>query len=501
MVWPAARRTALVSVLGALAFSCTGGDGAAPHEPVVSAPGVGGSGVLPGGAGGSLGSGGSAGAVASGSGGGPGTGTGVAGPPLIDAGGGTGGGAPDASVADAALPVDRCAADRIGDHEVSDPATGNSYEPTLAASPSGSVVASYFTYPDALGNATEIGYRVSRDFGATWGDVQRIASPRTQHAADPVLGFDAADNFYLGFVANQTSGDGDGWIYVAKLAAGASAFATPVLASSDATAERDKPWLFVDNANNVFAGHVLGANNRWQMLLDKSTDGGASFTESTIIGGFTDVQLGAMCQDPAGGPDAPLYFVYFRNAAGFTINARRSTDGGATWSAEVPAATQGVSYTDPTCVASGQDLWIAYGTTALPDESSLGRQSDAGVKVVHSGDGGLSFDAPVNVSDGMPSYMLPRIAAGGDRLYIGYYQGPYGVPGAQLKLASSSDNGASWAPEVMVSQVGTLTDQRQSLTFMGDYFGLAAPAGWIFAGTIDNTTNPNTIQVVSRCAR
>src|SRR5690349_4441251 len=77
-----------------------------------------------------------------------------------------------------------CSPGSVKDTVVSDPSTGNSYEPTLAANPNGTIVASYFTYPRLREKGTEIGYRVSKDFGATWGDPQRIASPQTPHAAD-----------------------------------------------------------------------------------------------------------------------------------------------------------------------------------------------------------------------------------------------------------------------------------------------------------------------------
>src|SRR5262249_30096041 len=65
---------------------------------------------------------------------------------------------------------------------------------------SGDTVVAVWIGIAGIGGTTAIGYRMSRDGGATWGAVKALASLGGRMASDPLVAADASGNFYASWV-------------------------------------------------------------------------------------------------------------------------------------------------------------------------------------------------------------------------------------------------------------------------------------------------------------
>jgi hypothetical protein len=316
--------------------------------------------------------------------------------------------------------------------------------------------------------------------------VKRIDSPHTGAvASDPVVAVDSTGHFYLTWVGFVRTGSGQGvtdmHVYVSKLGAN-DTFGTPVETSdpNNSMATLDKPWITVDAADRVL---VTWADFGTGLKFARSTDGGATFTSSTIVmGGGRNLTF--PCTDPANA-SAPYYVTY---SAGQNVGLRHSTDGGMTWATvgTNPPATDG-TFQDPTCAVSGNDVWVAYPTDAGGGGGATSTPPGGSVKVAHSTDGGMTFTG-VLVSDG-PSgtvYLNPYLVrTPGGKLEVIYYQGAMSMPGT-LMHAESTDSGATWTTS-QLAMIGTFTLDRAAGAWLGDYEGLFAAGGNVYTVFGDNS--------------
>jgi hypothetical protein len=226
------------------------------------------------------------------------------------------------------------------------------------------------------------------------------------------------------------------------------------------------------------------------LTFARSTDA-ATFTRSTIVADATFGNLAYLCLDKSAGPTAPLSVVHLETGAKLALH--QSMDQGKTWqmAGAVPAAN--VVFQAPTCAAHGNDLWIAYASGMAAFSSSMDAPGSA-VQVTHSGSGGGSFDPPVTVSDGASGtlYLFPaltRDASG--KLQIVYYQGAMSGASATLTMAASPD-GTTWTTSPL-AMPGTFTLDRTLANWLGDYLGIASPAGSTFVSYTENTQTKDHI--------
>lgn len=377
------------------------------------------------------------------------------------------------------------------------PATGpftstgsSSYEAqtSLAADAQGHAVAVWIAF--FADNTSAIGESYSADGGASWTAPQYVYAPGGRLSSNPVVAADGQGQFYLawlGFRADSLNPDEH--VYLAKMTS-PGVFGAPVVASDDGTAtsrDFDKPSIAIDANDNIllswadFTGSGMGTPA--SLTFARSTDG-ATFTRATVTADSTFGNLASLCLDVSAGPAAPIYMVHL--GAGATVTLRKSVDQGKTWAIKsVPAAS--VVFQDPTCVAHGNDLFVAYASGTAVFSPSQDSPGDA-VQVTHSGDGGDSFSAPVTVSNGAAGtqYLFPRLGrdASTGKLAMVYYQGKVGEAAA-FELATS-DTGASWAP-AMFDSAGTFTVDRTLASWLGGYVGFAPGAAGPLATFTENT--------------
>jgi len=357
---------------------------------------------------------------------------------------------------------------------------------SIAATAAGSVVASWIGF--FSDNTSAIGYAVSRDKGATWTAPAYVKSPGGRLASNPVVAADGQGRFFLAWLGfRPDAAMPDEHVYLSRLDDASATFGAPAVASDDGssvTRDFDKPAMTVDADDNLLLTWADFTSSAAPALTFARSTDGATFTRSTIVADATFGNLAYLCVDASAGPSAPLHVVHL--GAGGTLTLRTSTDQGKTWAlgGAVPAAS--VVFQDPTCVAHGADLWIAYASGAAVFTPGKDSPGDA-VQLVHSTDGGAAFGAPVTVSDGAAGtqYLFPAIVRGASgKLEIVYYQGTDGAA-ATLTRATSAD-GAAWATAAL-GPAGTFTLDLTLANWLGEYVGLAAAGGSTFVSYTENS--------------
>jgi hypothetical protein len=130
-----------------------------------------------------------------------------------------------------------------------------------------------------------------------------------------------------------------------------------------------------------------------------------------------------------------------------SIRHRKSTDEGATWGAESVIGTGTLHLTDP-IVADGNDVWVVY-LSNIQNFNDWCCSRDAGnIWLLHSGNGGTSWDAPVQLTAPRTAYRL-SLAYAADRLHLVWMD--YRAGAWDTYYLRSPDRGASWDPEVVIA--------------------------------------------------
>jgi hypothetical protein len=197
----------------------------------------------------------------------------------------------------------------------------------------------------------------------------------------------------------------------------------------------DRPWLFTDPRDASRVG-LLNSEGGGDIVLWRSTDGGASFAGPVLVTGGANGQaalaLGSRpLVDPADG--SHLYLLYETLAPGSTVEVVQghlaefpmtqiwlasSNDWGTSWSNRlVLDSSEGVvsHLLVATAIDASGELFAAY---------SLRRSGESAthIQLIHSADHGASWSAPWQVDTRLPSNMMPAIAVGpGRSLFLSWY--------------------------------------------------------------------------------
>jgi hypothetical protein len=176
-----------------------------------------------------------------------------------------------------------------------------------------------------------------------------------------------------------------------------------------------------------------------------------------------------------------------RGRRGFELIARRSGNGGRTWSRAAPIARLAGRSARGRGRAIRAPTWLSS-AAAGPGDSVVAAWVDirsprrALVRVVRSGDGGRRFGAPVTVARVEGQAFVPAVAVTADGTIGVSYDafGPRAGRGGGLptsvRLATSADAGLTWHR----TRISGPFDLRRASTrgsgFVGDYQGMVALA-------------------------
>lgn len=338
---------------------------------------------------------------------------------------------------------------------------------------------------------TQIGYAF---FDGTWQAPAILESPDGRRGTDPVAALDDSGRYYLTWAGLRRDSAGlpyDMRIYAAHTEPGQKTFSAPVDVSGPVPGDSiDKPWSTTDPSGRLYLtwNDNAGASQR----LSVSEDGGKSFT-TTTIGGSEGFLLYPCVDDTTG----RLHVVHWVNGA---IGHHASDDAGKTWTALVQVSLPSddpATFDDPTCVAEGGKLWVAYGIgKELFDPAESPRALRW--RIARSDDGGQSFASHAFAEDPAAGthFLHAQLARGDDgRFSLVYYAGGSAVPdpAGSLRLGTSSD-GLTWAPSVEAKAPITFLGARPVQNWLGDYVGLATAGGVRHVVYADNASGKSHVR-------
>jgi|GEM_PF-1244554 len=355
-----------------------------------------------------------------------------------------------------------------------------------------------------------LGVSFSTDGGQTWTESAALTlPPGATVMTDPTLAWDDLGNIFLvGLVGNNPPTWNTIGMAVYKSTNGGQNWGTPLLIHS--SSNDDKQWAAGDtnpaspHHGNVYAVWDDGALMRFARTLDHgatwigvgaSTIGGSSLTNDSFS---PELNVAA---------NGDIYIVYINGQSGPDIKFLKSTDGGETFTGPFVAAAGMTSLrgTFPTvggfphfpggifrvlslptgCTGVGDNIIVAWADGREGGASRVSR-----IYYRRSPDGGTTWLGPAS---GQPLLTSPipanfhhfhpqLISDPSGVICCAYYEfGPKpSTPLIDVVMAQSLDGGATFVPFTITDQPwdpavdAPLSHGDPTVTFIGDYFGIAA---------------------------
>ena len=320
-------------------------------------------------------------------------------------------------------------------------------------------------YDDDTQNVTgwDIVYRRSTDRGLTWSAPLKV-STNTTNATNGVSALDAAGNPYVAYtLLNGSTGE----IWVTRSTDGGNSFQPPVRVST-AGRNADLSAIAVDANRNVVVAFIDQdpSNGLLVMNARRSTDGGATFGAVQSFASENNIN-----------PVQPLSVAFDSKGAAYLVWTATGTistcrmaiaPNGTTFSVK-KTITDGVvdAFAPRVAVGEGDAVYVTYYNRYLTTASTYNRE----VMVIKSTDGGTTFSAQVNVSDNPGQSTFPAIvpdARGGVSVV---WEDDTGNDETDVFFARSSDAGATFGPPVNLSRnPGVSTGAGGAVDALGNLF-------------------------------
>jgi hypothetical protein len=386
------------------------------------------------------------------------------------------------------------------------------------------------------------GYYSSKG-GASWGGVDLPLPPTqgtnsTDFGSDPTLAFDTRGNLFYGYIVvmfgNGTGVNGT-QMAVARSTDGGRTYPTVTYFAVEGGSNHfnDKPMITTDtnasspNRDNVYiawdaasGGSATGGGVR----VGVSRDQGATFTVTRADD--PKGQGRAIGASPAVGPDGTLY-VAWNDWLANTIAFNRSTNAGATWTKQSVVATKTISF-DIAVPAESFRGALVY--PVLDVDRSNGRHrgrlycswmdktasGTTDIFLAYSDDKGGTWSVPAPVTDrlGMAvdrfNHWMSVDPVTGD-VNVSFYDTRNDVSGLRYMtdtyLAQSKSGGASWLPNVRVSNQSSNEHDCGGVfpcnginygNQQGDYEGLVSFGGYSYPVWTDSRRQMDSIAGCSR---
>jgi RTX calcium-binding nonapeptide repeat (4 copies) len=351
------------------------------------------------------------------------------------------------------------------------------------------------------GGATNVGYAVTTDDGATWRSgllpgltVASVPAGPNQRESDPVVAYDAAHGTWListlalegGITRLAVNRSPNGTTWSSSLAA-----AEENAAGGDEGIGFDKNWLTCDNTqSSPFYGRCYlvytHSADRDMLAVRWSNDGGLTWSTAVDIGARPAVGV-----FPAIRPTGEVVVVYFWETGRSAIASSRSSDGGATWAAPVRIADIRNSCAIPDFrafplpaadVDHNGRIWATW-HDCVPGGSS-------NAVYVSTSDDGAAWTEPTAVTRNRNA-VLPAIGIdpGTGRVAIAYLRS--GARGVDADLVESPGPVSSFrAPRRLSAEASALPSMARTASgrMLGDYISVHFSSGrplvvWVLALT------------------
>jgi hypothetical protein len=347
------------------------------------------------------------------------------------------------------------------------------------------------TFNDSNRSAGFSGYSNSNDGGLDFNDDIDI-STNLLDLGDGVACVDRSGAFFVAFLRATDATFNSMSVQVARSTDNGTTFGAAVNASDGIAAagdSMDKEWIAVDTTGGSTDGRLYVAFTRFlasgagTLVTTYSTDHGATWatpqTVSPPVAGSAIHQGASLAVAPNGD-----VYVAWLDRVGGNIMLRKSTDGGATYInsvtgggvvatiAMVGKLNGGFEAESFPSIAIGPDgnVYISYHAAALPDQSN--------VYLTRSTDGGLSWSAPLKVSDdtGTTDQFQPSVAVTSSNVVGVMFYDRRNDPSntnIDVYLAMSLDQASTFLPNQRITETSfppaVNFDPKIRTDYMGDY--------------------------------
>jgi hypothetical protein len=365
---------------------------------------------------------------------------------------------------------------------VSQPSSGlYESEPHLARGPNGELAAVFIV----LAGTRSIAVTTSLDDGGSWSPPVALLAPDGRDGVDPSVTFDAAGGLsvaFLGLRYDAAGNKSDRVILVARAPSASAPFATPSIVSSPGSAaDLDKPWIVsLDDGASVISWTTDTGS---PVTVARSDD--ATTWKSTSIA--PDGQLRAVAF-PCAASAASVHVTYLTPSG---VYLATSSDGGRTFPASTAAKVSGtdaVAFDPPSCVASGDRVWVTYGLLGEAGGVLVADQSSE-IRVAASIDGGKTFGASRRAA-GPGAFLHPQIARDEKGRLAVAFDAKGDASKAWVRVAVSTDDGATFSAAGDLAGPMAFDRSRTDLSWLGDYLGLTMEGDTLRAAIVDNAATP-----------
>jgi hypothetical protein len=351
----------------------------------------------------------------------------------------------------------------LGETKVSNSATGDGWEPAIAADPSAPYV--YAGWMQYAGNKVNIAFRVSADGGSTWGAV-RTLTPSNQGQYDIVLACSSNGAVYATYMQGnhimfRRSTDHGATFSVAAQISGGTWADKPWIAVSPSGTDVYITWTTRGNLYAV-ASHDAGAT--WSAPLQVTNETGIYYFSNggTVLPNGTAVMVASEYPESGNNTkqNGPIPIVVFR-----------TTNGGASWTRTVAdTLNTGVTYATSSVTTVASD---AAGTLALVYSGSLTVGAPGHVFVRRSTDSGATWGARSELTTSAGGADATSVAAAGKaagQFTVTWMDARGG--GWNVWQRGSTDGGVTWSADAKVSDATTGAPYKTASGFglpYGDY--------------------------------
>jgi hypothetical protein len=399
-----------------------------------------------------------------------------------------------------------------------DPNNLDDSEPSIAVDPTNAQRIAVVSFSGGWANGAKAPVWMSNDGGKTWSKLNILPAP-----------------------ANGSTGPGDqklvwgndGKLYVTELASGVNVprcfIYRPIGVNTYAAGAAygdDQPHLDRYNVG-AFTGRLLSPWLNFgvfpeQSTVTRTTDAGVTVMSAAAGNNSFPNRTTRIAISPFNNRAYIIYKQRQGQLAGTpfetaTFRVARSDDGGASWGAIGPAGAGGVALT-PAPVqtwftsswgdaakgkvgrARSSDAWIAVNPSNGDVWATFCNRNAAGLGQVYaaiSTDGGATWSAPKQVSDGTRNSAFPEIAVAANGS-IGVLYVDYDASGAQTifrhRFGSSFNSGLSWSTLTLDSFSTQQLSNGTNGFLWGDYEGLTAVGHRFFGAFTGKSINRANVQ-------
>jgi hypothetical protein len=359
----------------------------------------------------------------------------------------------------------------------------------------------------ADGGALGCGYAVSLDGGLTWRrelipNLTPITRGRFERATDPVAGAGPQGDLYLQTLGSVQSVFAQAAVVVSRSTDNGATWSSPVTVfeSSASTPAPDKNWLAVNdypgtpNSGRLvstwtgFVTNAAGAQTSVHLIASSSDDRGATWSTPVNVTPVGSLNQGSQPVFLPDGSLAVLYITFLNpnNVTTLNLACKRSLDGGRTFPATATSVVPIMEAWDDPQMRDGVFLpsaTVARGTGEMFVTYVAVVAGTPRIFVTRSADRGATWSRPVVASDQPTgiSVMNPSITASPDGRTVSVFfmdmrDAPNGRDFVDFYLAMSFDGGASWQPNLRLSEMSSeirYGPQTSRGTMLGDYFAIA----------------------------